>query len=101
MCHHLQSTILNSKLNDIRKNKAFGNMLKLSFGNIIMYILPFLVTPILSRLYEKEHFGEWGVFSSFISIVTVLIFLGYENSIVKIDRREEKNIVALCLLLGC
>ena len=51
-------------------------MLKLSFGNIIMYILPFLVTPILSRLYEKEDFGEWGVFSSFISIVTVLIFLG-------------------------
>ena len=76
-------------------------MLKLSFGNIIMYILPFLVTPILSRLYEKEDFGEWGVFSSFISIVTVLIFLGYENAIVKIDRREEKNIVALCLLLGC
>jgi len=92
---------LNSKLNDIRKNKAFGNMLKLSFGNIIMYVLPFLVTPILSRLYEKEHFGEWGVFSSFISIVTVLIFLGYENAIVKIDRREEKDIVALCLLLGC
>ena len=94
MCHHLQSTILNSKLNDIRKSKAFGNMLKLSFGNIIMYILPFLVTPILSRLYEKEHFGEWGVFSSFISIVTVLIFL--EDSSI-ILRLSENAIISMLL----
>lgn len=75
-------------------------MLKLSFGNIIMYILPFLVTPILSRLYEKEAFGEWGIFSSFVSIVTVLVLLGYENAIIKVNREEEKNVVALCLLLG-
>ena len=75
-------------------------MLKLSFGNIIMYILPFLVTPILSRLYEKEAFGEWGIFSSFVSIVTVLVLLGYENAIIKVNREEEKNVVARCLLLG-
>lgn len=59
------------------------NTFKLSFSNIIMYLLPFVVTPILSRIYSISDFGEWGVFSSFISIVTIGMSWGLENVIIK------------------
>ena len=76
------------------------NTAKMSFSNILMYLLPIIVTPILSRLYGPEPFGEWGVFSSFIAIVTIGIFLGFENTIVKAEKSDVKNILRLCLIIS-
>ena len=76
------------------------NAAKISVSNIIMYLLPIVVTPILSRLYGPEPFGEWGVFSSFTAIVTIGLFLGFENTIVKADAIELKNILALCFIIS-
>ena len=57
--------------------------MKMSSSNILMFLLPVAVTPVLSRLYTQADFGEWGIFSSFVSILTIAIFAGYENTIVK------------------
>lgn len=76
------------------------NTAKMSFSNIIMYLLPIVVTPILSRLYSPDSFGEWGVFSSFITILTVGLFLGLDNTIVKAKDNQLKGIIALCLFVG-
>lgn len=72
----------------------------MSFSNIIMYMLPILVTPILSRIYGPDPFGEWGVFSSFVAIVTIGIFLGFENTIVKVEEKNVKSILLLCLVIS-
>lgn len=72
----------------------------MSFSNILMYLLPIVVTPILSRLYGPGPFGEWGVFSSFIAIATIGIFLGFENTIVKADEQDVKNIIFICLTIS-
>ena len=77
------------------------NTAKLSSSNIIMYVLPIIVTPILSRLYSPTCFGEWGVFSSVITIATIVIFLSYENAIVKAKEEEIPNILIICFLIGC
>lgn len=76
------------------------NTAKISFSNILMYLLPIIVTPILSRLYGPEPFGEWGVFSSFITIVTIGIFLGFENTIVKAEEEKIKAIILLCITIS-
>lgn len=66
-----------------------------------MYFVPLIVTPILSRLFSPEAFGEWGIFSSVINIVGVGMFLGYENAIVKAGSESDSiNICVLCLLLA-
>ncbi len=65
-----------------------------------MYVLPIVVTPILSRLYSPYSFGEWGVFSSVVSIVTIVMFLSLENTIVKAEETELGNILALCCVVG-
>lgn len=89
------------KLLDKYKNQSLLiNTAKLSFSNLIMYVLPIIVTPILSRLYSPACFGEWGVFSSTITIATIVLFLSLENTIVKAEEYEIPHILILCLLIG-
>jgi len=65
-----------------------------------MFLLPVAVTPVLSRLYTQAEFGEWGIFSSFVSILTISIFAGYENTIVKATEEEIPYVSTLCLLIA-
>ncbi len=77
----------------------YKNTLKMSSSNVLMYFVPVVVTPILTRLYAQEAFGEWGVFSSVIAILGVGMFWGYENAIVKAeDERDVLHTGLLCLL---
>lgn len=76
------------------------NTMKMSSSNLLMFLLPVVVTPVLSRLYTQADFGEWGVFSSFVSILTIAIFAGYENTIVKANEEEIPYVSTLCLSIG-
>lgn len=67
-------------------------------SNIIMYMLPLVVTPILTRLYTPEAFGEWGLFSSFVAIVTICLFWGFENVIIQAKKDELAQIINLCII---
>ena len=68
--------------------------MKLSSSNLLMFLLPIIVTPILSRIYSQESYGEWGIFSSTFMIINSILFLSYENAIVKV--REEREVATLC-----
>lgn len=77
------------------------NTMKLSASNVILTLLPLIVTPILSRLYTPEDYAGWGVFSSVLFIVNSFLCLSYENAIIRTNKREEvPNLVALCLLVA-
>jgi O-antigen/teichoic acid export membrane protein len=70
--------------------------LKLSSSSILLFVIPLFVTPILSRIYTPEDYGEWGIFSSVYLIVNYLLFLSYDNAIIKTN--DIKNIPNLCVL---
>lgn len=72
----------------------------MSASNIIMYLLPLVVTPILSRLYVPAQFGEWGVFSSFIAILCLGQFAGFDSVLVKCKKNEVPIIATLCFFIG-
>ncbi len=74
------------------------NTIKISSSNVVMFLLPVAVTPILSRLYAPADFGEWGIFSSFVTILSIALFAGYENTIVKATEVEIPYVATLCLL---
>lgn len=65
-----------------------------------MLLLPIVVTPILSRLYLPSDFGDWGVFSSFVSIYTLALFAGYENALVKVTEEEISYTATLCIVIS-
>lgn len=84
----------------IKNSPLLLNTMKMSASNIVMFLLPVVVTPILSRLYQPSDFGEWGVFSSFVTILGIAIFVGYENTIIKATEDEVPYVSALCFMLG-
>lgn len=66
-----------------------------------MYLLPIVVTPILTRLYSPSDFGEWGIFSGFVTIVSVGMFFCLENAIMKSETSKVMTATSLlCLLSG-
>ncbi len=97
--YHLQKdTSLKTNIKKALSAPIFLNTFKMSSSNLVMYLLPLLVTPILSRLYSPEEFGEWGVFSSFITIATLALFAGLENAIVKVEAEKLSNLIKLCII---
>lgn len=91
-----------SRIQSILELSLVKNTLKLSSSSALMMFLPLIVTPILSRLYTPEDYGDWGVFSSTIYIVNSFLFLSYDNALVKTTiRKEIPYILALCIGIVC
>lgn len=82
------------------KSSLFKDSAKLASSNILLYLLPFVVTPILSRLYGPSYFGEWGVFSSTYQMLHVILFLCYDHAIVKVTEKEYPNMCMLSLVVS-
>lgn len=99
MFRQLKATnLMNKKIKKIFTIPLVRDSLKLSSSNIIMYLVPMIVTPILSRIYDPSMFGDWGIFAGLISIVSVVLFLGYEYAIIKCDNDEIIDVSVLCLI---
>ena len=59
-----------------------------------------MTTPVLSRLYTPSDYGEWSIFSGYISIFGVVMTGGYELAIIKTKNRTDiPNLIALCLII--
>jgi len=70
------------KLFDNSKKKSFASdVLTLTGGTTFAQILTILSVPILARLYQPENFGVWAIYSSIVSIISVIICMRYEYSI--------------------
>lgn len=76
-------------LNYIKKSEFIKNTAILTVGTAIAQFFPFLLSPVLSRLYSTEDFGIWALFLSFASIPGIISGLRYENAIV-LPKKEEK-----------
>jgi len=87
-------------INEIRQKQFSKNVSILASGTIIVQIISFLLSPVLSRLYTPEDYGLFAVFTSIISILTVMCCLRYELAIVlpKSDS-EALSLLRLCIYL--
>lgn len=88
---------MKTRLKDILKTSLLKDTAKMSVSNLIMYMLPLIVTPILTRLYTPSDFGEWGIFSSFIVMSTIVLFLGFENILIQAPKYQLGNAIKLCI----
>ena len=87
-----------SLLSSIFRTSLLRDSLKLASSNLLMFLLPLVVTPILSRMYLPEDFGDWGVFSSTYTILNFVLFLCFEHTIIKVRPKDFANAIALCCL---
>lgn len=59
-----------------------GDVLKLLSGTVIAQIIVFLASPVISRLFTPNNLGEFALFSSVVSIFSVVICLRYDLAII-------------------
>ncbi|MBX0319607.1 lipopolysaccharide biosynthesis protein [Shouchella clausii] len=84
----------------ITGNKFIKNVGILMSGTAIAQAVTVLIAPLLTRLYSPESYGVFGLYTSIISVISVLMTLKYEMSIVlpKSDKHAV-NLLVLCQLL--
>lgn len=75
---------------DNSKKKSFAfDVLTLTGGTTFAQILTILSVPVLARLYQPENFGVWALYSSITSIISVIICMRYEYSIMLPELDED------------
>lgn len=87
-------------LSKIKSSSLIKDTAKLASSNVLLYIIPFIVTPILSRLYDPSFFGEWGVFSSTYQIINCILFLCYDYAIIKAQEDEYPCVCGLSFIVS-
>ena len=82
------------------KSEFTRNVLTIFTGSSIAQIVPFIVAPVLTRLYNPEDFGLLALFTSLTSIIAIIATLQYESAIMlPKDDNDAINIVTLCLFI--
>ncbi len=83
-------------LSKLKKSEYLKNSFTLIFGTALVQVIPFLLQPILRRIYSDEDFGNFAIYYSIVSVLSVAANLRYANSIVI----PKKNKEAISLLTG-
>jgi O-antigen/teichoic acid export membrane protein len=66
------STIL-ERDQGIHRNKFLSRVITMTGGTAVAQILPFLVTPVLARIYAPADFGDLATFAAMVSIGASLV----------------------------
>lgn len=76
------------RFDNSKKSFAF-DVLTITGGATLAQILTILSVPVLTRLYQPENFGVWALYSSITSIISVIVCMRYEYSIMLPDSDED------------
>jgi O-antigen/teichoic acid export membrane protein len=85
---------------DVIKTTTFKNLSTLLSGTVLAQLVPILVMPLLTRIFEPQAFGVLSVFVGIASIISIAACLRFEVGIPQAeDDSAAKNIFVLSLLL--
>lgn len=78
----------------------YKSIASLISGTFISQLIPFLFSPLFSRIYQPDDYAVFGVFSSIISIFNNICFLKYEQTIlVAEDSKKALLYVKYCMII--
>jgi len=77
------------RFDDSNKKSFAFDVLTLTGGTTFAQILTILSVPVLTHLYQPENFGLWALYSSITSIISVIICMRYEHSIMLPESDED------------
>ena len=70
-------------------------------GTIVAQVIAVLASPILSRLYSPEQFGEYAIFITIVGLLSTISSLSYEMAIVKQKEEFDANsLFKICLCIS-
>lgn len=82
-------------------NSEFNHsVLKLVTGTGLAQLIAIAASPLLTRLYTPEHFGQYGLYISIVAIIAVGVSGRYELALMlPKSHRKASQLLALCLIL--
>lgn len=93
--------MLKKILNKNLKSEFSRNVLTLFSGTTIAQIIPFIVSPILTRIYGPEDFGLLALYTAVYTLISIVATMQYESAIMLPKQDVDAiNIVALCLKIN-
>lgn len=92
---------MKKKIRKLIKSEVLRDMSKLSLGSMVAQLIPFLLSPVIARLYTAEHYGAFAAILSLINIISVIVNGRYELCVVlPKDDRTSKTLVLANWLIG-
>lgn len=88
-------------LKQITQTKLFGSLKILLAGTFLSQAIIVLASPIITRIYSPNEFGEYALFVSAFSAIFPLSMLRYEMAIVLPAARRAKQGLAMLSLFFC
>lgn len=73
------------------KKNLFSTFLSFSYGSIIVLILSFITTPIITRLYLPDEYGRTTIFNTCFSMLNSFIFLGLDQAFIRFYFDNDKK----------
>jgi O-antigen/teichoic acid export membrane protein len=84
-----------------KKGVFTKDVLKVAGGTASSQVIAFFTVPLLTRIYLPETFGIVAVFTSFVTILTAITCLRYENAIMLPEKDEEAvNVLSLGIIIA-
>lgn len=63
-------------------------------GTAIAQVLNFLFQPVVTRLYSVEQYGEYAVYTSILTVASVVVTLAYEQAVIASkDKKEAQSLI--------
>jgi O-antigen/teichoic acid export membrane protein len=90
---------IKEKVNDIFSKDIYKNVFILFSGFSVAQLIPLLATIALTRIFTKEQFGIFFIYSSLCSILSMVISLKLELAIVLPKKNEDGKTLFLTSLL--
>lgn len=85
-------------LKNIRKTDFLRNIITVLSGSTIAQVIPLVISPVLTRLYNPSDFGVLALYMSILSLLSVVVNGRYELAIMLPKQREDAlNITAISL----
>ena len=77
-----------------QKSRYKKNILTMVSGRVISQLIPILLTPVLTRIYSPAEFGVFAVYSTIISVLSMVSNLRYCLAIILAkDKKVARNLV--------
>lgn len=73
----------------LSKSEYFKNIFVQIFGTGVAQLIPFLITPLLSRIFTKEDFAVYTSFIAFVAVFSVACGGRYQYAIVLPKKNED------------
>jgi len=90
---------IKSKLKDAFKKDTYKNVFILFSGFSIAQAIPLLATLVLTRVFTKDQFGIFFIYSSLCMILSTFITLKLELAIVLPNKKDEGKVLFITSLL--